>query len=69
MTFNTELCSGPNYPCVNPCPNILAPQATGYSNNPYKAGSTLTYEINMQAVTTAIAVNMGMLQLSQLQNV
>ena len=59
-------CSDPLSACVsNPCPGTLAPQAWGYDT---VAASTpqLTLDISMSAVTTALAVNMGMRKLSTL---
>jgi hypothetical protein len=72
ITITTDLkrdgyCSSP--PCeANPCPGILSPQAMGYDI--YLSTTTeMTWKINMQAVTTALAVNMGLRNLSSLQNV
>jgi hypothetical protein len=47
---------------------IQQPQAMGY-NTLTSLSSDLTISINMQAVTTALAVNMGMIPLNHLVNV
>lgn len=52
--------------CYNPCPNILAPQAMGYDAYTSR-DSTFTWSIDMAAVSTALAVNMGIISLSTLQ--
>lgn len=52
--------------CLNPCPGILAPQAMGY-NLIEAESSVMTWSIDMAAVVTAIAVNMGIVPLRNLQ--
>lgn len=64
IMFSIELCDKAKGPCNNPCPDILAPQAMGYSST--AAGTTLDININMQAVSTALAVNLGMIGLNNL---
>jgi hypothetical protein len=53
--------------CTNPCPNILSPQGMGYDPT-VAVSSTYTWTVDMAAVTTAIAVNMGILPLENLVN-
>ena len=51
--------------CGNPCPGILAPQAMGY--NPLTSlENSMDIKIDMQSVSTALAINMGMTQLNHL---
>jgi hypothetical protein len=53
--------------CTNPCPNVLSPQGMGY--DPQTAsfyGYTVT--VDMAAITTAIAVNQGIISVNVLQN-
>ena len=51
--------------CDNPCPGILAPQAMGY--NPLTSlENSMDIKIDMQSVSTALAINMGMTQLNHL---
>lgn len=56
-------------PCkVNPCTNITAPEAMGY--DPTQTDSNImTLEVSMEAATTAMAVNMGMIELNHLVEV
>lgn len=53
--------------CQNPCPGILAPQAFGY-NGQVAVSSQYTWSVDMASVSTAIAVNMGIQQLTSLVN-
>jgi hypothetical protein len=51
--------------CDNPCPGVLAPQAMGY--NPFTSQETsMRIKIDMDAVSTALAVNMGLRELNTL---
>jgi hypothetical protein len=51
--------------CSNPCPNILAPQGFGY--DPITANvPSFTWQVDMAAVSTAIAVNMGIQNINHL---
>ena len=51
--------------CANPCPNILAPQAFGYDVFNSQENQ-FSFSLNMQAVSTALAVNLGMVLLNHL---
>ncbi len=65
LDVSIKLCDDPEGQCDNPCPGVLAPQAMGYD----LFNSEETYmdvSINLQAVSTALAVNMGMVPLNHL---
>lgn len=69
IDFNIESEKNCDYDngCTNPCPNVLSPQGMGY--DPLTAsffGYTST--IDMAAITTAIAVNQGIISINVLQN-
>lgn len=65
VDLSIALCDEAEGPCNNPCPGILAPQAMGYDLfNTEETQLDLT--INMQAVSTALAVNLGMVTLNHL---
>jgi hypothetical protein len=51
--------------CTNPCPNILAPQGFGYDPD-FAANAALSYTIDMASVSTALAINFGILDLTNL---
>jgi hypothetical protein len=60
------ICNESEVPCKgNPCPGVLSPQALGYDSY-YSASTNLEFEINMEAVSVALAVNMGLLKLNAL---
>lgn len=75
LTIDTNLdtsdspCDGSpgSYTCENPCPNILSPQGMGYNNDNAETTS-LTWTLDMASVSTALAVNMGITPLSNLEN-
>ena len=65
IDVSIQLCDDPEGGCDNPCPGVLAPQAMGYDLfNSDESNLELT--INMQAVSTALAVNLGMVPLNHL---
>lgn len=65
LDVSIGLCDSPDGLCDNPCPDILAPQAMGY--DPFLSQeNTLDLRISMQAVATALAVNLGMITLNHL---
>ena len=64
ITIETVLCE--DGPCMNnPCPNVTAPQAMGYDYLSTKS-NVMSIDVSMEAVTTALAVNMGMNSLNHL---
>lgn len=65
LDMSIELCDDPEGGCDNPCPGVLAPQAMGYDLFNSEE-SYLDLTINMQAVSTALAVNLGMVPLNHL---
>jgi hypothetical protein len=65
LDVSVELCSDDDGMCDNPCPGILAPQAMGYDPLTNQ-GQSLDITLNMQAVSTALAVNLGMVALNHL---
>ncbi len=53
--------------CDNPCPGIFpGPTALGYDNDRSES-SSFTWSVDMAAVLTALAVNMKIIPLSNLQ--
>jgi hypothetical protein len=67
LDVNINLCDDNGEGCPNnPCPGVLAPQALGYDIYNDAAGPDLTMRISMQAVSTALAVNLGMTKLNTL---
>lgn len=62
---NCESKSGGVIACSNPCPRILAPMGFGYDSFT-SVSTTFSYTIDMAAVTTAVAVNMGIKSLDRL---
>ena len=64
LDISIDLCD--EGPCdANPCPDILSPQGMGY--DPFNSQENfMEVSLNMQAVSTALAVNMGMIQLNHL---
>lgn len=65
LDVSIALCDKPEGECNNPCPSILAPQAMGY--DPFSSQeTTLDLRLSMQAVATALAVNLGMITLNHL---
>ena len=65
LEMSIKLCDDAEGGCDNPCPGVLAPQAMGYDLfNSEETNLDLT--INLQAVSTALAVNMGMVPLNHL---
>jgi hypothetical protein len=66
LEVGINLCDEEGEGCpVNPCPDILAPQAMGY--DVYNSQETdLNLAISMQSVYTALAVNLGMITLNHL---
>lgn len=65
LSVTIGLCDDDDCP-TNPCPGILAPQAMGYDIYTPGSGSDLELSISMQAVSTALAVNLGMTKLNHL---
>lgn len=65
MTVSVELgCDTP--PCnTNPCPGILAPEAFGYATQT-ATSSEMTFTVDFASVNTALAVNQGILKISNL---
>ena len=64
VTIQSVLCG--EGPCMNnPCPNITAPQAMGYDYTS-TTSNVMSIDVSMEAVTTALAVNMGMITLNHL---
>lgn len=73
ISFNTEsatvfidtvLCE--EGPCeANPCEDITSPEAMGYDYRTTTSNS-MSLAISLEAVTTALAVNMGMIELNHL---
>lgn len=60
------ICNESEVPCKgNPCQGILSPQALGYDSY-YSSSTNLEFQINMEAVSVALAVNMGLLKLNAL---
>jgi hypothetical protein len=65
LDVTINLCDSDDGCPDNPCPDVLAPQAMGYDI--YSSSSTtLDLSVNMQAVSTALAVNLGMTKLNHL---
>lgn len=65
LDVSITLCEDADGGCDNPCPGVLAPQAMGYDL--FNTEETyLDLSINMQAVSTALAVNLGMVPLNHL---
>lgn len=55
-----------NPPCqLNPCPGILSPQAMGYDTMS-ATSSSLDFSLDIATISTALAVNMGILPLTNL---
>ena len=77
LTVNTELNTGSNcadstsgygYTCENPCPRLLNPKVM--ISNTYGdsiPSTTMTLKFDMASVVTALAVNLGILPLSNLE--
>lgn len=64
VTIDTVLCD--EGPCINnPCPNITSPQGMGYDYQS-TTSNIMSIDVSMEAVTTALAVNMGMINLNHL---
>mmetsp|Transcript_15500 Transcript_15500/g.33838 ORF Transcript_15500/g.33838 Transcript_15500/m.33838 type:complete len:353 (-) Transcript_15500:524-1582(-) len=66
LTVEVRLCDGGA--CENPCPGVLAPQAMGYDSFASDEGY-MKLTVDMQAVSTAIAVNLNMTKLNNLVQV
>ena len=65
--INTVLCE--YGPCTNnPCENITSPEGMGYDPRT-TTSNTMNLAISMEAITTALAVNMGMIELNHLVQV
>lgn len=61
--------SCPNPPCrINPCPGVLGPQIMGYDTEG-ATSSVMNFKLDMVSITTALAVNMGMITLDNLVNI
>lgn len=65
LDITIDLCDEADVPCANPCPNILAPQGMGYDSL-NSLDNFMQITVNMQAVSTALAVNLGMVSLNHL---
>mmetsp|Transcript_26260 Transcript_26260/g.58981 ORF Transcript_26260/g.58981 Transcript_26260/m.58981 type:complete len:354 (+) Transcript_26260:173-1234(+) len=66
LTVDVKLCDSGT--CDNPCPGVLAPQAMGYDSFASDEGY-MKLTVDMQAVSTAIAVNLNMTKLNNLVQV
>lgn len=57
-------CTDP--PCkANPCPGVLSPQGFGYDTEG-ASSATMSFKVDLASINTALAVNMGILPLSNL---
>lgn len=64
----SESCDANSVPCdKNPCPGILSLEAMGYDTIS-ATSSILNTKLDMVSVTTALAVNMGMISIDNLAN-
>eukprot|EP01038_Epipyxis_sp_PR26KG_P009688 gene9688-13041_t len=65
VSIDTELCDNPGG-CgnISPCPSTISSVAMGYDTS--SSLSSMTIRLNMQAITTALAVNMRMTPLNHL---
>lgn len=65
LDMSIALCDADSVPCKNPCPNILSPQGMGYDSL-NSLDNYMDISLNMQAISTALAVNLGMIPLNHL---